>query len=296
MVLNAGNYLLALYAMLWPEQRWTLTAAVVALAAMHIVIANAIPHAPGARPVARMLFAGLALTFVTLAIPIRLDGHWITMAWAVEGAVLIWTGFAVRWWFLRAAGLLLYGIAVVRIPGVALHADAFLLNERFATFLVLIGCFGAALYFWSRHRDQLGQVERRFFSALGVGINVLAVWALSLEVNQYFEPPPSTEFVDPAAITAARSAELSRQVALSLLWTVYATSLVITGVRQGIAAVRWQGLVLFGLVAGKVFFVDMSYLSGGYRVLSSIVLGIVLIAVSVLYQRRLAAQTALQRP
>jgi uncharacterized membrane protein len=296
MVLNAGNYLLALYAMLWPEQRWTLTAAVVALAAMHIVIANAIPHAPGARPVARMLFAGLALTFVTLAIPIRLDGHWITMAWAVEGAVLIWTGFAVRWWFLRAAGLLLYGIAVVRIPGVALHADAFLLNERFATFLVLIACFGAALYFWSRNGDQLGQWERRFFSALGVGINVLAVWALSLEVNEYFESPPSTEFVDPAAMTAARSAELSRQVALSLLWTVYATSLVITGVRQGIAAVRWQGLVLFGLVAGKVFFVDMSYLSGGYRVLSSIVLGIVLIAVSVLYQRRLSAQTALQRP
>ena len=42
---------------------------------------------------AAALGAGLALTFVTLAIPIRLEGEWITMAWAIEGAVLIWGGF-----------------------------------------------------------------------------------------------------------------------------------------------------------------------------------------------------------
>jgi uncharacterized membrane protein len=49
-------------------------------------------------------------------------------------------------------------------------------------------------------------------------------------------------------------------------------------------------------VVVKVFTLDMSFLSGGHRVLSSIVLGIVLIAVSVLYQRRLATQAAVPRP
>jgi uncharacterized membrane protein len=53
------------------------------------------------------LFAGLALTFVTLAIPIRLEGKWITIAWAVEGAVLIWSGFATRVRLLRGAGFCL---------------------------------------------------------------------------------------------------------------------------------------------------------------------------------------------
>ena len=66
----------------------------------------------------------------------------------------------------------------------------------------------------------------------------------------------------------------------------------VTGVRRAVAGLRWQGLALFGIVVAKVFLVDLSYLSGGYRVLSSIVLGIVLLAVSFLYQRGLAAQAA----
>ena len=82
------------------------------------------------------------------------------------------------------------------------------------------------------------------------------------------------------------------QLTLSLFWTAYSTALVVTGVRRAVAGLRWQGLSLFGIVVAKVFLIDLSYLSGGYRVLSSIVLGIVLLAVSFLYQRGLAAQAA----
>ena len=43
-------------------------------------------------------------------------------------------------------------------------------------------------------------------------------------------------------------AGLAQQLALSLLWTVYATALVIVGVRRDDSAFRWQGLSLMGLV------------------------------------------------
>jgi uncharacterized membrane protein len=284
MLLNAGNYLLALHTMLWPAQRWTLTAAVLALAALHLALTRAIPRATGETPVARMLFAGLALTFVTLAIPIRLTGHWITIAWAVEGAVLVWTGFNARWWFLRATGFILYAIAVFRLVAFPPRADAFLLNARFATFAVLIAAIGSTLYLWRRQPEQLEPRERDPFAALGVAVNVLAVWALSLEVNQYFAPLLLGDASD------VRNARLSRQLTLSLLWTVYAAGLVVAGVRRAVAGVRWQGLILFGLVVGKVFVHDLSFLSGGHRILSSIVLGIVLIAISVLYQRSVASR------
>jgi uncharacterized membrane protein len=233
-----------------------------------------------------MLFAGLALTFVTLAIPIRLEGSWITIAWAVEGAVLVWSGFKARWWFLRAAGLTLYAIAVVRLVGFPPRADAFLLNARFGTFAVVIACFGAALYLWRRQPDQLEEAERNLFAALGVGSNILAVWALTLEVGQYFAPLLEGE------ANTVRNAQLGRELTISLLWTVYAAVLVGAGVRRAVAAVRWQGLILFGLVVGKVFLYDLSFLSGGHRIVSSIVLGIVLIAISVLYQRTPSARPA----
>ena len=38
------------------------------------------------------LVAGLVLTFVTIAIPVQLDGNWVTMLWAFEAALLFWIG------------------------------------------------------------------------------------------------------------------------------------------------------------------------------------------------------------
>lgn len=36
--------------------------------------------------------SGLVLLFVTIAFPVQLDGNWVTMAWAVEAAILFWIG------------------------------------------------------------------------------------------------------------------------------------------------------------------------------------------------------------
>lgn len=36
--------------------------------------------------------AGLVLVFITMAIPVQLDGHWVTMIWAFEAALLFWIG------------------------------------------------------------------------------------------------------------------------------------------------------------------------------------------------------------
>ena len=36
--------------------------------------------------------SGLVLTFLTLAIPVQLDGNWVTLFWAAEAALLFWLG------------------------------------------------------------------------------------------------------------------------------------------------------------------------------------------------------------
>lgn len=38
------------------------------------------------------LVAGLVLTFITIAIPVQLDGNWVTLLWALEAALLFWIG------------------------------------------------------------------------------------------------------------------------------------------------------------------------------------------------------------
>ena len=38
------------------------------------------------------LVAGLVLTFITITIPVQLDGNWVTLMWTAEAAVLFWVG------------------------------------------------------------------------------------------------------------------------------------------------------------------------------------------------------------
>jgi len=75
------------------------------------------------------------------------------------------------------------------------------------------------------------------------------------------------------------------QVGLSLLWTLYAGIALAWGFRSN-PAVRYAALALFGLTVLKVFAVDLGAVKTGYRILSFLVLGIVLLLVSVAYQKR----------
>jgi uncharacterized membrane protein len=51
------------------------------------------------------------------------------------------------------------------------------------------------------------------------------------------------------------------------------------------AFLRWQALLLLAVSVAKVFLVDMSELSQGYRILSFLGLGALLLGVSFVYQR-----------
>jgi uncharacterized membrane protein len=278
---NALIYLFALHQLLWPGHRWTITFAVLALAAAHLFVLRALP-APrkGEPPTARFLFAGLALMYATLAIPLRLDGKWITTALTIEGAILIWSGFRTRLWYLRASGLLLFGVTAFRLLMWDTPATTFLFNARFATFAVVVACYSAACFFAAGASDELGDSEKIPFTVLAVAANGFALLALSLEIW------------DALGRTQTMNIErgLAQSLGLSILWTCYATGLIVVGLARKSALLRWQALALFGLVVGKVFLFDLSFLQRFYRILSFLVLGLLLLLVSFLYQRKLAAQ------
>jgi uncharacterized membrane protein len=280
--LNSFAYLAALYLMLWPEARWTLTLLVLALSAVHIAAARfARSGESGERPVAQQLFAGLALTFATLAIPVRLNGKWITLALAVEGAILVRTGFRSIAPLLRLAGFSLLALAAARVLLIPLPAPQFLLNERFATYAGVIVCMAVVL-FTAREdsvapgRADFSTLASNTLGILAVAINVYALIALSLELWDYFG----------REVSLGIDRGLAQHLALSLLWTAYASILMVVGTKRRSPLLRWQSLTLFGLVVFKVFLYDSSYLERFYRILSFLVLGLVLLVVSFLYQSK----------
>lgn len=284
-IANVGAFLLALDQMLWPQDRWALTLALLVVAAAHIVVLRILPEAPrkdapGNVTGVRTLFGGLALLCISLALPARLEGEWLTIAWAAEGLLLVWCGVRMVSARLRAAGLVFFAITAMRLIVLRVPGGAFLWNERFMTYAAAVACFALGCFFVREIAPGFGESERAAFAALSIGANVYALIALSLEIWDYFE----------RAHGLGIEKWLAQQLGLSIFWALYATVLILTGMARRAAILRWQALTLFAIVVAKVFFYDLSTLSRFYRIISFLVLGVLLLGVSFLYQRRSLAQ------
>jgi len=281
--INAGWYGILLYLMLYQDHRWWLTLATVALGALHLAAAQFVTPRlraegePEGVSAARLLFAGLALTFVTAAIPIRLEGEAITIAWAIEAALLVWAGFRAEVRALRATGVVLLIAVVALLFSQWGPTERLFLNERFASFAVVVTAMGLSTY-WARARwDELKPDEQRLFGLVGIAVSAVTVWGLSEEIWYAL----GRQDLD-------TDTRFARQMGLSLLWTIAASLLIFVGAHWRSAALRWQGLVLLGITVVKVFLLDLSYLERAYRIASFLVLGVVLLAVSFWYQKSLA--------
>jgi uncharacterized membrane protein len=128
-----------------------------------------------------------------------------------------------------------------------------------------------------------------------VVLNILALVALSREVSDYY----SRQLVaarptyhsgrytpyNPAYANNTRSIQIAEDFTYSALWVAYGAMLMIVGFWRRSSFVRWQALVLIAFTILKVFVYDVSQLDRGYRIVSFIVLGILLLAISFVYQR-----------
>lgn len=279
-VLNVAALLIALREMLWPDNRWTLTVAFLTVAVLHLFVLKMLPtpstntDSRGAR--VQMLFAGLALLCISLAIPARVDHQWLTIAWAAEGLLLVWSGVRILSAWLRGAGLFLFAVAAMRLLVLTIPAHTLLWNQRFMTYMIAVACFALACIFVRQIAPHFGEPERNAFAVLAIAVNVYALIALSLEIWDYFGRAQGLGIEN----------WLAQQLGLTVLWTIYATALILTGMARRLAILRWQALTLFGVVVLKVFFYDLSTLSRFYRIVSFLVLGVLLLGVSFLYQRR----------
>ena len=289
--LNAGVYFFQVYDMLESVDKMATAWFALALAAAYIFLsrqAQARNPDPVTQQTLHYLHLALAIGFITIAVPIRLEGHWITMGWFVEAAVLLWVANRIHSEFLNAfaVGALILGIARLLFID-NFHPQTLLFNWRMAVFSVAITVLGLVAWFGAKRGDELGSQA----SALAViALNILALVALSREVADYYArqmvgaTPPPGQWV-PGSTSDLRSIEIARDFTFSALWMAYGAMLMGVGFWRRSAFVRWQALVLIAITVVKVFVYDVSELDRGYRIVSFIVLGALLLGISFVYQR-----------
>lgn len=287
--MNAGVYFLQIYIM-FEELGAAQTAwFALALAALYILLSHyarlKYPD-PAVGERLRLLHLALAIGFITIAIPIRLDAHWITIGWFVEAAVLLWMADRIHSDLLNlfAGGALVLG--VVRLLAFDdFYSTQLVFNARMATYTLAITVLGAVAWYASKRSDDVGRAAAVFAI---VALNLLALIALSREVADYYSQQMGvvrSELGTVAQWASRRSIEISRDFTYSALWMAYGAMLMIVGFWRRSAFVRWQALVLIAVTTLKVFIYDVSQLDRIYRILSFVVLGVLLLAISFAYQR-----------
>jgi Predicted membrane protein (DUF2339) len=154
-------------------------------------------------------------------------------------------------------------------------------NYRFLTYLVAMGVL-SLIATWSGK-----SVNHRTFAALAViGINILFLYSGSLEITDFYMrrgTELSTEA--PQNFGLFKNLALARDFTYSAFWMAYGGILMGVGFWKRSAFLRWQAMLLIGVTCVKVFVYDVSQLEKGYRVVSLIALGVILLAISFAYQK-----------
>jgi uncharacterized membrane protein len=226
-----------------------------------------------------------AIVFLTIAIPLKTHGRWMTIGWLVEGAVLLWLSRRVRSMLLRAFGLIctvlgLGALLIMNSPA----AIRPIFNERFGTYCVAIAVCAYIAWLARNSHDEQEPAPFMHWPNLAA-VSVLAVSALILiafswEIHSYWwlRSWRGDEYL-------FRNYLIYAQFSYSALFMLYGGALLTIGFVKRSAFLRWQALVLIAATIAKVFLLDMSELSSGLRILSFIGLGVLLLVVSFVYQR-----------
>src|SRR5579871_77590 len=293
-LLNAVVFFVEMF-MMHLDHKATLTWYALGLAAVYLGISNAFsrrfPHQDTS--FVNLLHVAIAVAFITIAVPLKLGAHWVTIGWLIESAVLLWVAARTKTAFLGYLAATALGLGIFRLLlfdyfrgpyGYGnIESETLFLNMRFLTYLVAIAVLGAIIRFGPRYASS---DQRTFISIAQVILNLLVLIAFTLEASSYFDRQRYSAMQQhPSRSYDFGGLEIEREFSYSAIYLVYGAILMFVGFRQRSAFVRWQALILIGFTIVKVFIYDVSQLDKGYRILSLVALGAVLLGISFIYQR-----------
>jgi uncharacterized membrane protein len=263
--------------------------------------------------------AFLTIGFITLAIPLQFDGKLIAVGWAIEALALLLLGIKTRQSAIKAFGVIIFGLAAMRMIFIdSEHGknDIAFFNGVMLAYLVVIVAAYLSAYI-SRMFLEEGENKNNFLalkqliSMFLITANFLTIYSISREIvysydqeieiaqNQVeklymdqnrigrssYQFDSSYREKEKSLNDEIKKIENKSSVFLSLFWLFYGIILMIIGFFARIKGVRIGGMLLFMLAILKLFFYDLWSLGTLYRIISSISLGVVLLAISFAYQK-----------
>jgi hypothetical protein len=274
----------------WPHDHYglhPLAFAVPAFAGLALVLKRTPQESP-ARLSQLALFGGTALAFITTIFPLEFENQWLTLAWAFEGAALLWLFRRVPHNGLRVAAFALLAATFARLamnPAVLSYhkrGDLPILNWYLYTYGLAAAAFSLAARLMKPPANIVGGVD--ISGLLRAAAAVLGFLLLNIEIADFFSEPGR------AVLTFDFSNNLPRDMSYSIGWGVFSLGMLVTGIVKHERAPRYAAITLLAVAFGKLFFHDLANLSQLYRIGAFFGLAVIGFAASFLYQKFLGGE------
>lgn len=227
---------------------------------------------------------GNAALFLIITVPILFSGHWITVFWMIQAVILLYIGLQVNRGMLANSGFILLILTLCKFlfydysEVFNYSFNRFAVDGGFDTQLIerlitIVFILGGTYIFAYLCREGSSVLTKQSLQTLNYYPELFTLWGILLFIVLNLET--SAFFYD--YLPKARLASIS------VLWTVFSISLILIGFRKDNSAIRKASLILFLLTILKVFLIDISQISAPYHIVSFIVLGLILIGASYLY-------------
>ncbi len=234
-IANAGLAFACAYVILHEQHQQALGFIALGMAGCYTVLAGQARRRIPSDARALFGFVALAAFFLTLAVPLHLKMHGITLAWAVEGPVLLYLGYRYRYLPVRIGSAAVVVLALVRLFAAhwPLHDGLFVLfwTPSFGSAICIPLAAGAMAVIHQWHLGRGEKVDRVLKVAAALGGGYLALIFVQHELALWFR------YNEAAYMGAAAGAGL---------WAVGAAAFLGGGLRWRCSAARIAGVVAAG--------------------------------------------------
>lgn|GEM_PF-257644 len=272
---NALAFAIIIYNLLNPDYHGILGFVSVLIAIVYMAVAFMVNKANPEDKAINIFLPGLAVVFLSIAVPLQFSGAWIAVAWFIEACFLYGIAFVIGNRGFQVMGLVVYILGLVDFIVWYLQQSvdqAFvpLFNTPFVMFLLATITAYIIAYIYKKYGSVDTEVQKRGILAFVIIANVLSIWGLSAQITSYYSAQ--------VLINAQDYSNISNTL-VSILWTLYAAILTAVGFTHRAVSLRRFGLILFLITAFKVL-IDVWSMGELYRIISFICFGIIALVAS----------------
>lgn len=280
---TALSFVAACYYILMPEYKHFVSVGAVLVAGFYGTIALiAFKENPEDKSL-NIFLPGLAVAFLTVAVPIEFSGPWIAAWWFIEALVLYVVASTSSSRGFQVMGVIVYILGLFDVLKYIYEytqpSDYVIFwNGPFIMLVLATATAYVIAFVYYKYGSVSQEVQMRGIMAFIILGNVITLYALTTQVQIYYALSST------AASTSMSASQLENwsHTMVSILWVLYAALLTAIGFVRRYVVVRRMGLALFIITAFKVV-IDVWSLGELYRIISFIVFGAMALVASFAY-------------